>query len=199
MRLSISQPTLYRDCPHAYKCRYIDKIEVPQAEALEFGTNFHKAISEGTEDSLISKMVSAVKNSEPFNWEDDYEYEKKEYVNLEGFNFTYIVDATNIIKIFEFKSASKPWVNNRFQEEWQPHIYIKGEEINTGEVKEFYYIVVTKEDNPKVQVERVEFNQDIYNKIIETAGKLKNDFEFKPTPNKNCYFCDYKSWCPNQF
>lgn len=200
MRLSISQLTLYRDCPFAWKCRYIDNIETPKSEALQFGTDFHSAISGTSEDELINKMVSVVKKSTPFLKSNSlFTYEKKDYVNLDGFNFTYILDAVNEIDILEFKSAGKPWEKNKFITEWQPHLYLKAEEEKTGKLKNFYYIVVTKENNPKCQVQKVEFNKDIYKQIINTADKLKNDFEFKPIESKNCYFCDYKNHCPKQF
>lgn len=200
MNLSLTQINLYRDCPFAWKCRYIDNIETPKSEALQFGTDFHSAISGTSEDELINKMVAVVRNSVPFKSNiNDYVFEEKKYVNLDGFNFTYILDAVDEVNIFEFKSANKPWRNGRFNEEWQPHLYLEAERKISGVLKNFYYIVVTKENNPKCQVQKVEFNKDIYNKIINTADKLKNDWEFKPTENKNCYFCDFKQHCPLYF
>jgi len=208
MNISASQLSLYRNCPAAYKFKYIDGIESSPSEILEeamrFGTEFHEnVIVCKSEDPKIQKMVLALHNSEFSNYIDKIDEKEDSFVvQVEDFRLRAILDANCEDYILEFKTASKPWEDSKFETEIQPTLYQFAEFKRTGKVKEFIYFIVTKTDDPRVQIwKRATLPEDKVNELLLLVTQLRSDFEFEPTGYKKnaCFFCDYKDHCPVYF
>lgn len=208
MKISQSQLSLYRNCPAAYKFKYIDGIEEVisdvSAEAMRFGTEFHENVVEcKSNDILIKNMVSALHLSE-----------FKEYINkitskedniiidVDDYQLRAIIDANCEDNILEFKTASKPWPKEKFETELQPVFYQFVEKQRTGKNKEFIYFVVTKNNKPSIQVYKIkELTKEKEEELLKLIKELKNDFEFKPKGylNNGCMWCSFKDSCEVQF
>lgn len=196
MRISNSQLELYNECPLKWHFRYIDKIETPKSEALLLGSEFHYNIEHKILiNSKAGRMVFYLYNNSEFrNYLSGAKFEVKKELKIDGLNFIVIYDALGKDCILEFKSASRAWKDKRFDEEFQPHIYLKAEYKRTGIWKEFIYFIVNKNDY-SIQVKKVKFNPEKWREIKKIANRLFNDWEFKPKKNQYCYFCDFKNNC----
>ena len=194
MHLSVSQLNLFKRCPLAWKYSYIDKIPTEPTEALRMGTLFHQSIAIGnSEVELLDKMVKAVNNL-PIMKYSELEFEMKVREDISGYDFIYILDAVDDYKILEFKSSKMEWEEDKFNKEWQAQLYIEGERIRTGKIKDFYYIIATKHKIPRIQLRKVKRSKKVLKEIFDTAKQLKNEWEFKGKTD-NCYFCNYKKIC----
>lgn len=199
---SYSKLDCYKQCPKKYKYRYIDKLSETNNKFLEFGTEFHKAISnKKSNDINIELMINSLYNNNEFKkYVNKILYFEKKifFKNKENDKFISILDAVGKDFVLEFKSSKEKWTEEMFNKELQSSLYLEAFRQEFGNIKKLIYFIVTKPNKkyfPEVQFREVNYNKDKLKELSNIVTEIKNDKIFNKKINKYCYFCSFYEIC----
>ncbi len=195
MIISYSQLQLYNLCPYRYYCQYFLGWEVPQTEALKVGKSFHSNIftPEQEENETSQRMLHALWNNDYFRKLAPHieETEIKKVEEVEGYNIMAYFDGITKDSVIEFKTASKEWTEDDFEETVQPTLYLKLD----GGKKNFIMVIVTKHKKPRIQIKEMGYEKEKWKEVKRNIKDMLQDFSFFQRSGQYCYFCPYQKYC----
>lgn len=195
--LTVEKLKLFKQCPLAYKKKYIDKMETPPVDT-EFQRNI-KALD--TKDEKIEEMTNALYANDEF-YQNIYPNikkwrAKKKFQVLER-DFVGTFDALGEDIIVKFVSSKSVWKDEDFKNDIEPILSMIAEFKRVEKWKSFYYVIVTTQATPRVQIKLVCFDEEPKKQVVEDINKIAEQIEKAedyPANKESCKACPFKKKC----
>lgn len=219
MRRKYESPSsiqMYRRCPQQYAFRYRDKLPWPPSDAMEFGSAFGKAVYDtwheckhdaykGGNAQIIKMLKVLYSHPDVIKMPRDKMIVGKNCelkVTLQGKTHSMFGIMDMLLSddsINDVKTSGKPWNMDRIKSAVQHLFYTYARKKLGHKVKNFRYIVVTTQANPKVQIYNINISDESLKEFergfVENLKSIDLDI-FPPMMGGHCGWCPYRSICP---
>lgn len=203
----------YDHCPKKYKFRYIDRLPDPSGAAAELGKRFEEIVylrwntgrARGHEDRKMERMLQVLFNDPSVKSLPDYAsiQNKIDVVCGDSRLLGYLDILHTDNSITDLKTSKRLW-NTKKISETEQHIAYPYGAMKMGLIPEafpciFRYLIVTTDENPKVQIIELKITKEDFQqyerRFTERISKIKLDV-FPALRTYECNWCPYRGICP---